>query len=347
MFGIYIHIPYCRTVCPYCDFVKKQIEGQVPERFVAALCEEVRAFDGPDAADSVFFGGGTPSLLPPAALTQVLDAVQSRFQLDAPEVTLEANPDDITPELVSAWRDAGVNRVSLGVQSFDDAALRYLGRRHDAAAAERACALVASRFDNWSMDFIFGAPPVDAWPATLRRGLALGPPHVSAYGLTYEPTTPFGRRKDEAVTDDVSLALYQEAEAALSAYNHYEVSNFALPGREALHNLVYWRNEEYAGFGPGAYSFVRGVRARNLANVDAYCARPGEKGEALTLTEDEVKIETLIQHFRLRSGLPKSAYAERFGTPIETDFGPQLRALVARGLLCEHPDAYAPTPTGF
>ena len=248
---------------------------------------------------------------------------------------------------MAAWRDAGVNRLSLGVQSFDDGALRYLGRRHDARAAQRACERVAADFDNWSMDLIFGAPPTSAWGDTLRRCVDLAPPHVAAYGLTYESTTPFGRRKDEAVSDEVSLALYKEAEVALAGYGHYEISNFALPGREAKHNLVYWRNEGYAGFGPGAYSFVGGVRARNHANVTAYCERPGEKGESLPLGETEVKLETLIQHLRLRTGLGKTAYLQRFGTAVETDFGLQLEALTRRGLLEDTGAAYAPTAEGF
>src|SRR5690606_16353377 len=230
MIGVYIHIPYCRTICPYCDFVKRRISGDVPDPFIAALCREIAEFSGPDRACSVFFGGGTPSLVRPESLETVLDALRRRFRLEAPEITLEANPDDITPDLVAAWRVLGVNRVSLGVQSFDDRVLRYLGRRHDAERARRACAVVAERFDNWSMDLIFGARPADAFEDTLRQCVALAPPHVSAYGLTYEPGTPFGRRADEAIDDEAYLCAFWTASERLEGYERYEISNFARPG---------------------------------------------------------------------------------------------------------------------
>jgi len=347
MFGIYIHIPFCRTICPYCDFVRERAPGAVPETYVGALCREIAQFEGPQAASSVFLGGGTPSLLRGESLARILEALKRRFSLDAPEITLEANPDDVTGALARAWRDAGVNRVSLGVQSFDDGALRYLGRRHDERRARAACETVAGFFENWGMDLIFGARPVEAWGDTLRACVDLGPPHVSVYGLTYEAGTPFERRAADAVEQDESLQLYQEAEAALADYGHYEISNYAKPGFEARHNLRYWRNEEYAGFGTGAFSFVNGVRARNHADTRAYMARPGEKSEALRLTAREVRVETVIQHFRLRDGLPKQYYRDRFGGEARDDFGPPLDELIQRGLVREFEGAYRPTPEGF
>lgn len=347
MFGIYIHVPYCRTICPYCDFVRERTSGTVPDAYVDALCREIGQFEGPESAGSAFFGGGTPSLLREESLARILEALTSRFSLETPEVTIEANPDDVTESLARAWRDAGVNRVSLGVQSFDDAVLRYLGRRHDARRALEACRTVARLFDNWGMDLIFGAPPVEAWPGTLRQCVALAPPHVSVYGLTYEAGTPFEKRATDALEQEESLRLYQGAEAALSSYDHYEISNYAKPGFEARHNLVYWRNEEYAGFGTGAFSFVNGVRARNHADTRAYVAHPGEKCESLRLSEREVRIETVIQHFRLRAGLPKQYYRHRFGADVRRDFGSQLDSLIRRRLIREVEDAYVPTTEGF
>ncbi len=347
MIGIYIHIPYCKTLCPYCDFVKVRTRDGAPDAFVNALCAEIAEFDGPDVAGSIFFGGGTPSQLSAAQLARVLDTLRERFTLDAPEITLEANPDDVTVDLARAWRAAGVNRVSLGVQSLDDRVLRYLGRRHDAASARRACAVVAETFDNWSFDLIFGAPPVDAWEATLSGAVAMDPPHVAAYGLTYEEGTPFERRAGEAVDDEVSLAMYRSLEGALGNYHHYEISNFAKPGRESKHNLIYWRNGEYAGFGTGAYSYLGGVRARNETNTDAYLRAPGTKCEALTLSDAEVRIETVIQYMRLRTGLPRAEYAARFGHDVREDFGPALDAMIARGLVTEDLDTFLPTREGF
>lgn len=347
MIGIYLHIPYCRTLCPYCDFVKARSRGGVPDAFVDAVCGEVARFEGPRAVGSIFFGGGTPSLLSPEQLDRILSLLATHFVLHSPEITVEANPDDVTPEAVRAWRAAGVNRVSLGVQSFDDTCLRKLGRRHDAESARRACGVIGEVFENWNLDLIFGAPPIETWGATLAEAVALGPPHVAAYGLTYEPGTPFEKRAKDAVDDETSLRLYQEAEAALAGYEHYEVSNFAKAGHESAHNLLYWHNREYAGFGTGAYSFVNGVRARNHAGLEDYLRAPGEKEESLELSEREVKVETLIQHFRLRQGLRRADYAARFGAPPEADFGPALAAMQARGLLMSEGDHLRPTAEGF
>ena len=348
MFGVYIHIPFCRTKCPYCDFVSLPVGGDPPDAFVKALCREIAAFDGPDRADTLFFGGGTPSLVPPADLGRILDAVFRRFRVapDA-EITLEANPDDVTADRVSAWRGLGINRLSLGVQSFDDRALAWLGRRHDADGARRAIGRTAAVFDNWNMDLIFGGRPHGAWEATLRETAALAPPHVSAYGLTFEEGTPFAARRDQAVDEDTALSLYRQAHRALAAHDRYEISNFCLPGRACRHNLLYWHNEEYAGFGPGAYCFTGGVRAQNPADLEAYLRAPGKKSEALALTPREIKVETLIQHFRLREGITAEGYRERFSASLETDFGAALAGLKGRGLLEWDGCAARPTVPGF
>lgn len=349
MIGIYLHVPYCRTLCPYCDFVKARSKTGVPEGFIDAICSEIERYAGPREAGSVFFGGGTPSLLSPAQLGRILVSLDRHFRLQSPEITVEVNPDDVTEEGVRAWVDAGVNRVSLGVQSFDDRVLRKLGRRHDAQKAGDACSIVGRFVPNWNIDLIFGAQPIEAWGTTLQRTVAMGAPHVAAYGLTYEPGTPFEKRTHEAVDDETGLGLFQEAEAALGAagYGHYEVSNYARPGHESAHNLLYWHNLAYAGFGPGAYSFLGGVRARNHAGLEDYLRDPGGKEESLALTEREVMVETLIQHFRLRAGLPRARYTARFGRPPEADFGEALAALARRGLIVEEGGHLRPTAQGF
>ena len=347
MIGLYIHVPFCRTRCPYCDFVRHPIDGDIPGEYVKAVCREIAQFEGPDEASTIFFGGGTPSLLDPAALDAILGAAAKRFRFNNPEVTIEANPDDVTTALARAWKRYGVNRVSLGVQSFHDRTLRYLGRRHDAACSTEACRIVSDRFENWGMDLIFGAQPVSSWAATLDRCVALQPKHVSTYGLTYEKGTPFEALADHAVDDDTWLALYQDADDAFTDMVHYEVSNFAIPGYECAHNLIYWRNEEYAGFGPGAYAFIGGVRSRNLVDIEEYLDRPGEKSEALRLSDSEVRVETVIQHLRLRAGLPKAEYQRRFGRPVTEDYGPAIAQLIARGLIEEDGTALRPTAKGF
>lgn len=347
MLGIYLHIPYCKTLCPYCDFVKERSRTHVPEAFVEALCREIETFEGPRAAESIFFGGGTPSLLTAQGLRDIMEALRTRFTLDGAEITLEANPDDVTQDLIQSWRDAGINRVSLGVQSFEEKVLRYLGRRHDADAARRACTWVGEAFDTWSLDLIFGAPPVEAWEATLKEAVAIGPPHISAYNLTYEVGTPFEKRAEQAIPDDIALRMFQEAETQLAGYDHYEISNYAKPGHQSRHNLIYWHNEDYAGFGTGAYSYINGVRARNAVTTDEYLRAPGSKVESESIEDQAERLETLIQHFRLEVGMEKTYYTSRFGNPVEADYGTILTTLVDRGLLAQDETRIWPTAEGF
>jgi oxygen-independent coproporphyrinogen-3 oxidase len=346
--GVYLHIPFCKTLCPYCDFVKVRDRNGVPEEFVDALLREIRAYNGPREARSVFFGGGTPSRLTGRQLARINDALREAFDfVPGSEWSLEANPDDISPDALTAMAEAGINRLSLGVQSFDDRVLRYLGRRHDAASALRAGEEIARHFDNWSLDLMFGAPPLEAWPDTLRTAVSLRAPHMSAYGLTYEEGTPFAKRARDATPDDVMLRMYQQLEEALGEYDHYEISNFAMPGRQAQHNLVYWHNLPYAGFGTGAYSYIGGIRARNATSLEVYLRTPGQKEEALHIAPHEEKLETLIQHLRLREGLPRARYAARFGEDVEAAFGPALERCASRGLVTISPEWIRPTAEGF
>ena len=365
MIGVYIHVPFCRTRCPYCDFVSEPVPGSPPYAYVNALVREIHSHEGDGAAGSVFFGGGTPSLLSGRQLARIFEALHARFRLDADaEITIEANPDDLRPELPKQWRALGINRVSLGIQSLDDRVLRYLGRRHNADTALRAIDMVGGTFDNWNMDLIFGAAPVEAWPATLSQTAALRPPHVAAYGLTYEPGTQFGARTNEALDEDAALEMYRAAETALVGWDHYEISNFALPGRQCRHNLIYWHNEEYAGFGTGAYSFLNGVRNRNRTSTTDYAAAilgapaslpasggitnvPEHKEESLPLTGSEIRLETVIQHLRLKAGLERAYYQRRFGRSLDEDFGGALVRIAARGLVEDDGLTIRPTEQGF
>jgi len=346
--GLYVHVPYCRRRCPYCDFLSRATPGHAPSEYVAAVARQIRGFEGPDEARTLFFGGGTPSLLREADLEAILEAVRERFRcVDGMEVTIEANPDDVTVERCQAWRAMGVNRLSLGVQSFDEDALRYLGRRHDAAGARRACEQVAAHFENWGMDLIYGGRPADAWEATLSACAAWEPAHVSCYGLTYEAGTPFGERADEAVEDDEALGLYRLAQAHLGAYRRYEVSNFARAGRECGHNLIYWHNEEYAGFGPGAYSYLEGERLRHVASIERYLADPFAIEERIRISDREERLETVIQHMWLADGLEKAYYVARFGGDVRADFGKALDSLLAWRLISEDNTRIWPTEAGF
>lgn len=347
MLGIYIHIPFCRILCPYCDFVKKRPKQSDWDVFTEALCREIGAHEGAETVGAIFFGGGTPSMLPVACFEQIFAVLDRRFNLIEPEISIEANPEDVTEERTEAWKALGVNRISVGVQSFDDRALHYLGRGHDASTAHRACEIIGKTFKNWNIDLIFGVHPLDSWVKTVQDCGVHGSPHVSAYGLTYEPRTPFYTRREEAAPDAVYLEQYWMVDRLLPHVRRYEVSNLAMPGFESRHNLIYWRNEAYAGFGPGAYSFLNGVRARNHPAWRRYMAEPGVKSEALPLSKPEIQVETVIQALRLAEGLSASRYERRFGTSVFEDFADALTTLQARGLVECSEGRIRPTRKGF
>ena len=347
MGGLYIHIPFCRTKCPYCDFVSETVQGDVPAEYLNAIHTELSMQESGLEISSVFFGGGTPSLINPEDLDGLLGRLDKHFRLTDPEITLEANADDVTAERVRQWKTLGINRLSIGVQSFCDETLQYLGRRHDAETARRACALVAERFDNWNMDLIFGARPVHEWIRTLEECQHFAPPHLSAYGLTYEDETPFRLRRDNEVDDAQWLDLYWKTDDLLPLMSRYEISNFSKSGFECRHTLIYWHNEEYIGLGAAAYGFQAGTRYRNCISWRDYMAEPGLKSDVNRLTCREMELETVIQCLRLRAGLSRRYYERRFGAPVETRFGDSLRQLVLAGLLVADSECYRPTRKGF
>lgn len=347
--GIYIHIPYCRVLCPYCDFVKKRTSGDVPDTFVESLCAEIEAYTGPTAAASVFMGGGTPSLLSPAGMEKIFETLHSVFNFVTPEVTIEVNPDDVTATSLAVWQGVGVNRLSLGVQSFDDAVLKFLGRNHDAEGAHDACRLIAERYDNWSLDLIFGAKPAETWEASVGTALEYAPQHISAYGLTYEENTPFWKQRHAALDDDVALEQYRRTHELLGEYVHYEVSNFARSGFESTHNKIYWRNEEYVGFGPGAVTYLGDTRVSNARSISQYLSGGGVERKEEPVVEVDIQLETLIQHFRCAEGISEGYYTKRFGSRLREDFGAALDVLVRRELLVHDLEAgrYYPTLKGY
>lgn len=277
MAGLYVHIPFCRSKCAYCDFYSGPLRGFEPEAYADALMRELRARRREvGELQTVYIGGGTPSTMPPALLAPLL-------ALAPGERTVEVNPDDITPAYADALMRAGANRVSMGIQSLDDAELRAVGRRHTAAAAVAAYrTLRAAGFANISLDLIYGLPgqTPDGWRRTLEATLDLGPDHLSAYLLSYEPGTRLDamRRagKVAEVSDDAAEQMYATlCELTRAAgMTHYEISNFAMPGREARHNAAYWDGTPYLGLGPGAHSFDGTLRRYNPSDLKAYMAAP-------------------------------------------------------------------------
>jgi oxygen-independent coproporphyrinogen-3 oxidase len=323
-FGVYVHWPFCASKCPYCDFNSHVRAGGIDEaRFRAAFLRELEHWAdlAPGrAVGSVFFGGGTPSLMSPATVGAVIDAIARHWTLSpGAEVTLEANPSSVEAARFRGYRDAGVNRVSLGVQSLDDGVLRSLGRLHTAAEALAAIQVAREAFDRFSFDLIYARPgqTLPAWRQELARALALAGSHLSLYQLTIEPGTPFAdlyaRGKLRVPDGDVACAFYDETQALMerAGLPAYEISNHAAPGAECRHNLLYWRYGEYAGIGPGAHGRVVAGSARRATaterNPERWAALVERGGhgiaETLALTAAEQADEALLMGLRLSEGL--------------------------------------------
>lgn len=280
---VYVHVPFCARRCSYCDFAIA-VRGRVPsDEYAGALARELelRALGAPtDTVDTIYLGGGTPSRLGADGVRRVLDIVASRFPpAEGAEITIEANPDDVDATAVAAWKAAGVNRVSLGVQSFDDRALAWMHRTHDSRrVVDAAAALRDGGIANWSLDLIFALPSSleRDWARDLDRAISLGPPHISLYGLTVEPHTPIARWRDRGATvegsEDAYESEYLHAHRTLRAadYDHYEVSNFGKPGEASRHNRGYWSGASYVGLGPAAHGYDGTVRRWNEREYAAW-----------------------------------------------------------------------------
>lgn len=363
--GLYVHIPYCQTKCPYCNFVAFRAQGDEEQPYTAALLAEIAAAGaGPDRrrpAATVYFGGGTPSLFAPATIGRLLDALDRVFPLEAgAEVTVEADPATIDRAGLEGLRAVGVTRLSIGLQAFDGRTLAALGRAHKAADGPRLLADArAAGFDNFSIDLMFGAPgqTLDGWRAELERAIDAGPAHLSCYGLTIEPSTPFAalaargrlRRPDDALQADMFLLAHERLAAA--GYEHYELSNYARPEARSRHNAAYWTRRPYRGFGAGAHSFDPaagpfGSRAWNLDDPAAYIAAatgrssgPAARAGAPacaggeTLTADEARAEVILLGLRQSAGVDLDAYARLFGERVEAHAAAVLTELEARALL--------------
>ena len=377
--SLYIHIPFCETKCPYCDFnTYAGIESLIPE-YVDALIKEARYWGDAlsrhhsPAVSTVFFGGGTPSYVPPGDIARILDEVRSAFRLaTAAEITLESNPGDIAAGRVEAWLKAGINRLSIGVQSLDDGLLQLLGRRH--TAQEALDAHKAARnggFASINLDLMYGLPyqTLDQWHATLEKALEDRPEHISMYSLTLEEGTPLEasvrQGKIPYPDPDLGADMYQLAMklGQDAGYNHYEISNWALPGRECLHNLTYWRNQPYLGIGPGAHSYLNGYRFSNLRSPRRYIQLAGgltsakvhpaalqEYGllDMVEAIDERLEMaETMMLGLRLSEGVSQGAFLSRFGAGLTETYGPQIDELLGLELLAWQKDSLVLTPRGM
>jgi len=345
---LYLHVPFCARRCTYCDFsiaVRKRIPA---DDYVAAIRAEVDQVGGFGALETIYLGGGTPSLLPPDALQMVLlDVSRSTTLLDEVEVTLEANPEDVTPDAARAWIAAGINRVSLGAQSFDDRVLGWMHRSHDAQRIGIAVdTLRRAGVDNISLDLIFALPAELGrdWSRDLDHAIALEPAHLSLYGLTVEPRTPLARwvsRGATTVTDDERYAeeyLLAHERLAGAGYSFYEVSNAARDGGRSRHNSAYWSGRSYLGLGPSAHSYDGRARRWNIPAWEAYRRALAEGRSPVeseeVLSDEQLELERRYLGLRTAEGLhlPPSA---------------PLSAMVEKGWLVEQADRVRCTPEGW
>lgn len=337
--GLYVHVAYCRSKCIYCDFFSAGDRIADWHSYVNALCSEfqnrIKELAWP--LRTVYFGGGTPSLMPDEEFTR-LCAFLRPYMSEVEEFTVEVNPDDVCDEKLTTWKRAGINRVSMGIQTFDDSCLTALGRRHDSEMASLAYERVRNVFDNVSIDLMFGLPgqTVEMWRNDIRTALALRPEHISAYCLMYEEGTALTALRDngritelpEEVTGEMFRILIEEFSKA--GYDHYEISNFALPGYRSRHNSSYWLQKPYIGLGPSAHSYDGRMRRKaNRSDIKGYlacftgmdAALPNEElfSEEEVLTEEELKEEYVLTRMRMREGIPLEDFRARFGDKALSD----------------------------
>ena len=357
--SLYIHIPWCVRKCPYCDFNSHEAREPVPEqRYVDALIADLEAalpLIWGRKIYTVFFGGGTPSVFSAAAIEQILTAVRARVPLsiDA-EITLEANPGTFEAEKFRAFRAAGINRLSIGIQSFNPRHLKALGRIHDENDARAAIEIARANFDNFNLDLMYGLPeqtPEEAL-ADIEAALEFAPPHLSAYHLTLEPNTYFHRYPPKLPDDDATAQMQEAIEARLASagYRHYETSAFALPGRQARHNMNYWTFADYLGIGAGAHSKIsfpdriaRQVRYKQPKQYMETAAAGNAIQEQHDVAVAEIGFEFMMNALRLTGGFPLALFEERAGMAL-TSVLARLDVAEKRGFIVR--DHQRVTPTG-
>lgn len=320
--GLYIHVAYCRSKCKYCDFFSGGDSKADWKRYTDALIAELdRRINEPGCPfQTVYVGGGTPSLIPEEEFRRLAEAIKP-YVRDAKEFTLEANPDDITDEKLRAWKEGGVDRLSIGIQTFHDNLLAAIGRRHDAATAIQAYRKAREYFSNISIDLIFGLPgqTTEMWAADLEEALSLRPEHISAYTLMYEPGTVMTALRDsgrlQETDDETTVGMYDMLVERLrdAGYEHYEISNFSQPGFRSRHNSSYWTQQPYIGIGPSAHSYDGNrIRKWNRTDLRAYL-EGSDISETEALTPAELKEEYTMTRLRTAEGISLDDFEKRFG----------------------------------
>ena len=380
---LYIHIPFCVRKCRYCDFLSFASDACVREKYVDQLIREIESIPEEDAGqcpenaaprlnltgrtvETIFIGGGTPSLLPPSAIERILAAVRQVFRVEPDaEITMEANPGTLTPDSAAGYRNAGVNRLSLGLQSASEEELRLLGRIHTREQFLQSFrAARDAGFDNINVDLMSALPgqSVESYRCTLKKVCELGPEHISAYSLIIEDGTPFAKRyrqdaaKREAgekpqflPSEDEERQMYEDTAEILSEYGYhrYEISNYAKAGYVCRHNVGYWKRVDYIGFGLGASTLQNPLRYKNTDDLQEYLNRDFSKKELLVLTKDNQIEETLFLGLRMMEGVSLSAFEEHFHCPLTVIYPREIQKLTEKGLLRIEKDRISLTEKGI
>ena len=368
--GLYVHIPFCRSKCPYCDFcslprpsveLTEDYTRELSRRIRRAGNDYCREGEGRIPVDTVYFGGGTPSLLPPHCFEELMEAVRESFcVLPDAEITAEANPATLTAETAQVWATCGVNRVSLGAQSAQEPELKALGRLHRWCDVEETVGLLrAVGIDNINLDFMLGIPhqTPESLTDTLTRALALRPTHLSAYTLMLEEGTPFYRRgrsglglpADEDTADEEAISLWEQACALLreAGYEHYEISNFARDGFRSRHNLHTWQCHDYLGLGVAAHSCMDGVRFGQSRDMDGFLAGKDITEFTEVLTKEDEVAEYIMLGLRLSDGIDEAEFFSRFGVDFWHTYGPLCIPFIERGMMARLDGRVRLTEVGF
>jgi oxygen-independent coproporphyrinogen-3 oxidase len=359
--GVYIHVPFCSAICNYCNFNRGLLDGDLKRRYVDALVQDIRRQGDGAPADTIYFGGGTPSLLEPAEIARVIQACRDAFAIaSGAEITLEMNPETATMDRLRGFLDAGVNRLSLGVQSFRDEELKRLGRIHDADRARTVVRWARSAgFDNVSLDLMMWLPQqtVAQWLTSVEALIEVAPDHASLYILELYPNAPLKEDMARAgwsqAPDDDAAEMYLQGLARLDAagYTQYEISNVAREGRVSRHNLKYWRDGAWMAFGSGAHGTRDGRRWRNVAGTEDYIQRVTSQLETTAdvrvLSEQERLEEALFTGLRLTDGLPVREIDAAFRVDVWERYGAALQRFVSAGVLERSPEVLRLTREGM
>ena len=360
--GIYIHIPFCAKKCAYCDFYSL-CDLSLRENYVSALISQITSFRAEaknKIVDTIYIGGGTPSILSGDQVIRILKTVRKVFKVSGDaEISIEANPGTLDPEKLVAYHEAGINRLSLGLQSADDGELSMLGRIHTKEEFERSFLLARLEgFQNINVDLMYALPgqTEQTLSETLDYVISLDPDHISFYGLHIEPETPFGRSKEiESLLphEDVQVEMYLNSAEKMEAagFFQYEISNFAKPGFECRHNMRYWKVEDYIGFGPSAHSLLNGTRfsyERALRNfISSPCDRALLMDSQEISTREDTALEFVMLGFRLRSGIDIIEYKKRFGEDFEIKYGRRMQPFIEKEYIMKNKNGYRLSRRGF